>query len=82
MEYENEIILACQSGIKELNAIIDYTQKIQMSQNEVMKAIYTDNRRDELPHIQNLAVAITAMLNGEEPSAAEQMDGKNGGGGE
>ena len=74
MDYGNEIILACTSGIKELEAIIDYTQKMQSTENEDMKAIYADNRNDELPHLQNLTIAITAMLNGEEPKAATQMD--------
>ena len=76
MDYGNEIILACTSGIKELEAIMDYTQKIQSTQNDAMRQVYTDNRADELPHIQNLVVAITAMLSGEEPTAAAQMDGK------
>ena len=74
MDFSNEIILACEAGIKELNAIADYTHKTQLSQNENMKQIYSDNRLDELPHIQNLVVALTAMLNGEEPGAATQMD--------
>ena len=78
MDYGNEIILACTSGIKELEAIVDYTQKIQSTENETMKAIYTDNRHDELPHIQNLVVAITAMIDGEEPTTARQMDGESG----
>jgi hypothetical protein len=73
-DYSAEIILACQSGIKELKAIIDYTEKLQSTINENMRLLYTDNRSDELPHIQNLVVALTAMLNGEEPTVAAQMD--------
>ena len=75
MEYGNEIIFACEAGIKELEAIKDYTQKILSTQNDAMRQVYTDNRMDELPHLQNLSIAITAMLNGEEPKTAAQMDG-------
>ncbi|GHU91248.1 hypothetical protein FACS1894202_12350 [Clostridia bacterium] len=70
---DNEILLACTSGIKELEAIHDYTQKLLQSENNDMKAIYTDNRRDELPHLQNLCIAITAMVNGESPKIAEEV---------
>ena len=81
MDYGDEIIRACASCIKELEAIMDYTAKIQSTQNDAMKSIYMDNRSDELPHLQNLTIALTAMLNGEEPVAAAQMDGteKQGG---
>jgi hypothetical protein len=72
--YENEIILACTSAIKELEAIQDYTEKLQQSKNEDMKAVYTDNRKDELPHIQNLVIAITAMVQGENPAVAKEVD--------
>jgi len=82
MDMGQEIILACEAGIKELDAIMDYTRKISCSQSDAMKAVYTDNRADELPHIQNLVVALTAMLNGEEPTAAAQMDGEKGSGDE
>jgi hypothetical protein len=47
----------------------------QIPKNDSMKAIYTDNRKDELPHAQNLVLALTAMLNGEEPTAALEIDG-------
>jgi hypothetical protein len=70
---ENEILLACTSGIKELEAIHDYTQKIIQTENDDMKEIYTDNRHDELPHIQNIVIAITAMVNGESPKIAEKV---------
>jgi hypothetical protein len=73
LDYEKEIALACTSGIKELEAILDYTQKLMDSENEDMKAIYADNRRDELPHVQNLIIAITAMVNGESPKAVEEV---------
>lgn len=73
MDYGNEILLACASAIKELDTIADYTQKITQSENDDMKTIYTDNRRDELPHIQNLVIAITAMVNGESPKIAEEV---------
>ena len=90
MDYENEIILACEAGIKELDAIKDYTMKLQATANEDMRQLYTNNRADELPHIQNIIVALTAMLNGDEPAAAAQMDdaeptppsGEDGGEGE
>ena len=74
-DYSNEIILACQSAIKELEAILDYTQKLQTTQSDAMRQVYTDNRSDELPHLQNLTIALTAMLNGEELERAAQMDG-------
>jgi hypothetical protein len=47
-------------------------KKLIESENEDMKAIYADNRRDELPHIQNIVIAITAMVNGESPKVAEE----------
>ena len=74
MDYDQEIILACQAAKKELDAIEDYTCKLQQTQNEAMRQVYTDNRADELPHIQNLVIALTAMLNGEDPEAAARMD--------
>jgi len=82
MDYGLEIIIACESCIKELKAIINYTRQIQSTQNDAMKSVYTNNRADELPHLQNLTIAITAMLNGEEPAAAAQMDGAEKQGGE
>ena len=84
MDYGNEIILACEAGIKELDAIKDYTMKIQSTSNDDMRTLYTNNRADELPHIQNVVVALTAMLNGEEPTTAAQMDSdaEDGGGGD
>ena len=83
MNYANEIILACTSGIKELEAIMDYTEKIRASLDPNMRQLYTDNRADELPHIQNIVVALTALLNDEAPAAAAQMDKTedDGGGG-
>jgi len=77
---DSEIMFACEAGIKELEAIYDYSAKILSTQSEAMKTTYTNNRADELPHIQNLVVAITAMLNGEEPTAAAQMDEDDTGG--
>ncbi|MDR1687283.1 MAG: hypothetical protein LBS21_01565 [Clostridiales bacterium] len=74
MDLNREIILACESGIKELEAIRDYTEKLNCTQSEEMRQVYTDNRMDELPHIQNLVVALTALLNGEEPAISAQMD--------
>lgn len=81
MDYANEIILACEAGIKELEAIKDYTMKLQATQNDEMKTLYTNNRADELPHIQNIVVALTEMLDGEEPAEAAQMDDTGGGDG-
>ena len=80
MDYNNEIILACQAGKKELDAIEDYTRKLQETGNESMRAVYENNRADELPHIQNLVGAITAMLYGEEPTVAANMDDEPQGG--
>jgi len=77
---DTEIILACETGIKELEAIADYTRKIMATENQAMGTLYRNNRADELPHIQNVVVSITAMLNGEEPVAAAQMDEDDAGG--
>jgi predicted house-cleaning noncanonical NTP pyrophosphatase (MazG superfamily) len=74
LNFANEIILACEAGIKELDAIKDYTEKIRSSMSEDMRKLYTDNRMDELPHIQNIVVALTEMLNGDEPEQAARMD--------
>jgi len=75
-DFNREIILACDSGIKELKAIRDYTRRLMETQNGYMRDIYTDNRLDELPHIQNIVVALTAMVSGEEPKVAARMDGR------
>jgi len=75
MNLNLEIIRACRAIVKEAEAIIDYTHHLMETQSDAMREVFTDNRMDELPHIQNLVVAITAMLNGEEPAAAAQMDG-------
>jgi len=71
--YNAEIILACEAGIGELTAISDYTKQIMQSSNDDMKALFTDNRRDEIPHIQNMTLAITAMVNGESPKVAQEV---------
>jgi hypothetical protein len=71
---EKEIAIACEQGIKELEAILAYTQALGQTQIEDMRTIYLDNRRDELPHIQNIVVALTAMLRGQQPDAAARMD--------
>ena len=77
MDYNREIIGACHSIVKEAEAILDYTHRLMETQSDAMRRVYADNRMDELPHIQNLVVAITAMLNGEEPAIAAQMDGND-----
>jgi len=74
MNFANEIILACEAGIKELDAIKDYTEKIRGTLDPNMRKLYTDNRADELPHIQNIVVALTEMLNDDEPTVASRMD--------
>jgi hypothetical protein len=74
MDFDKEIIIACKQLISEATAIIDYSEAIIASENDAMKNVYRDNRGDELPHVQNIAVALTAMLNGEEPTEAENMD--------
>ena len=73
MDYNNEIILACEAGIGELQAIANYTKQLMQSESDDMKALFENNRRDELPHIQNMVIAITAMVNGESPKAAEEV---------
>ena len=75
MDFSKEIILACEAGIKVLDAIKDYTKRMSTTENDVMHTIYADNRLDVLPHIQNQVVSITAMLNGKEPMATEALDG-------
>ncbi len=39
-----EIILACDTGIKALEAIKEYSEKLRATQSEPLKKIYTDNR--------------------------------------
>jgi len=80
MDFNREIIGACHSIVKEAEAIIDYTHRLNETQSDAMRQVYSDNRMDELPHIQNLVVALTALLNGEEPDAAAQMDEDESGG--
>lgn len=43
--------------------------------NEDARAIFTEIRHDELGHLQKLTIALTALVSGEQPTAAEQMDG-------
>jgi len=67
MDFSKEIILACEAGIKVLDAIKDYTKRMATTENDAMYTIYADNRLDVLPHIQNQVASITAMLRGKEP---------------
>jgi rubrerythrin len=68
------IIETCKQAIDECNAIIAYTNSIDAVEDEKLKAIYTEIRHDELGHLQKHTVALTALLNGEDLDAAEQMD--------
>ena len=70
MDFSKEIILACEAGIKVLDAIKDYTKRMTHTENDAMHMIYADNRLDVLPHIQNQVASITAMLKGKEPATS------------
>jgi hypothetical protein len=72
--YNPDIINTCKQLQSEAQAIIDYTEGIQSAESENLRAVFIDNRMDELPHVQDLTVALTALMNGEEPTAAEKMD--------
>ena len=69
MDYSKEIVLACEAGIKVLDAIKDYTKRMASTENDVMHSIYVDNRLDVLPHIQSQVASIAAMLYGKEPDS-------------
>jgi rubrerythrin len=64
----------CKQLIDEATAIIKYTDSIDAAESDALKAVFTETRHDELAHVQKLTVALTALLNGEEPEAAAQMD--------
>ena len=76
------IMQLCKNLSDEATAISDYTQAISMTEDETVKALFTEIRNDELGHAQKLVVALTEVLGGSEPVAAENMDaGKGAGGG-
>ena len=79
MDFNREIHGLCDSIVKEAEAIKDYTRQLDNTQSEDLRTVYTNNRMDELPHIQNLVIALTAMLNGEAPFIASQMDENDAG---
>ena len=67
---------------EEAKAIGEYTNSISMTDDAMLKAIFTELRNDELHHAQKLVVALTEAMGGSEPVAAENMDdGKGAGGG-
>jgi len=74
MDFSKEIILACEVGIKVLDAIKDYTKRMATTENDVMHTMYADNRLDVLPHIQNQVASITAMLKGKEPATCVELE--------
>ena len=74
MDFSKEIILACEAGIKVLDAIKDYTKRMATTENDAMYTIYADNRLDVLPHIQNQVASITAMLKGKEPVSGVELE--------
>ena len=73
MDFSKEIILACEAGIKVLDAIKDYTKRMAHTENDAMYTIYADNRLDVLPHIQSQVASITAMLKGKEPISGVEL---------
>jgi len=64
----------CKQIIAEVTAIVEYTDSIEAVTDDTIKGIFTEVRFDELSHLQKHVIALTAMLNGEEPEAAAQMD--------
>jgi hypothetical protein len=66
---------ACKQAIAEAKAILEYTDSIDATESENLKRIFGEARHDGLSHLQKHVVALTEMLSGEEPKAAENMDG-------
>jgi|GEM_PF-5913695 len=58
----------------EAEAISDYTDSIAFCDDAKLKAIFAEIRNDELGHLQKLTVALTEILGGSEPEAAEAME--------
>ena len=68
----------CKQLIDEATAIINYTDSIDATSDETLRAVFEETRHDELAHVQKLTVALTELLSGESPVEAERMDGKEG----
>jgi len=64
----------CKQIIDESTAIIAYTDSIDAVDDELLRSICAEIRRDELGHLQKLIVALTEILSNSEPAEAEQMD--------
>ena len=64
----------CTQIVDEANAVIAYTNSIEMAESEKTKAIFEEIRQDELGHLQKHIVALTEVLSGVEPTEAEKMD--------
>jgi len=64
----------CKNIGDEAKAISDYTDGIAFVDDEKVKAIFAEIRNDELGHLHKLTVALTEILGGHEPTAAEEMD--------
>ena len=72
-----EIIEVSKQIAEEAKAICEYSESIEAVEDEALISIFEEIRKDELEHLQKLTIAITQMLNGEEPAAAAQMDGED-----
>jgi hypothetical protein len=73
---DNEAIIGmCRQISDEAQAIMSYSSGIDAAMDETLIAIYHELRMDELGHLQKLAIALTEMLDGKEPTAAAKMDG-------
>jgi len=64
----------CRQLEDEAKAIRDYTDSIAVIEDEKVKEIFTEIRGDELGHAQKLIVALTEVMGGNEPDAAESME--------
>jgi hypothetical protein len=64
----------CKQLIDEATAIIKYTDSIDATEDETLKAVFEETRHDELGHVQKLTVALTEILSGGPPTEAEKMD--------
>ena len=64
----------CTQIIDEANAVIAYTNSLEMAESDKSKAVFSEIRLDELSHLQKHIVALTEILSGDEPGEAEKIE--------
>ena len=64
----------CKQIIEEANAIIAYTDSIEITTGQSLRSVFTETMTDELSHLQKLIVALTEIFDGDEPTSAEEME--------